>query len=442
MKKIAAFFYFAVSFFLLIPASISAAGGKSLTLEHALRIAMAHNPALTIARSEVDAARAKVTDAKSAYLPQVVVTGRADRYDDGWRQIESPVDLTRNGTRSSRTTDEDYSAYALNLAVVQQICDFGKSRNQLAGSRNRLDASRFDLNDTSMALVRDVKYSYFDVLKNQGLVEVNQEALQVQQKHLEQAQALFNQGLRPKIDVTSTETEVSRARLDLIKAQYALQKELAVLEQLLGGPPVTGNYTLVDESVPIAVYDDLGALIQLALKNRPDIAGLASRIKSAEAGLQAARAGYWPTLNAEGGYTFSGTEFPLEESWQAGIALKWTLFSGFKIAAKVSEAGADIRLLQARFKYLKDVVTKGVRQARLAVQEARETIATAKAGLKQATENLAVANGRYLAGVSDAVEYSDAQMLYTQARSAMVQAKYGLYKAVAGLDFAAGITPQ
>lgn len=439
MRKIAGYMSIAVSIIVVSPVSISAACDHTLTLEQALGIAIERNPLLIVARSAVDAASARVADAQSAYWPQFVATGRAGRYDDGWEQSQNSAELIHTKTKSVRTTEEDYSAYVLNVGVVQQIYDFGLSRNQLESTRNSLDSSKFELDDAIMALVRDVKYSYFEVLKNQRLVEINKEVLEVQQKHLERAHALFSQGMRPKIDVISGEAEVSRIRLNLIKARYALQIELAQMEILLGGPPMEENYTLINESIVPGVYDDLDSLIEQALKNRPDISSLTFQIKSAAAGLRAAKAGYWPTFNAEGAYTFSGTQLPLDKSWQAGVVLKWNLFNGFKTSARVCEAGADLRILQARLKHLKDLVTKEVTLARLAVEEAKENIITAKAGLKQATENLAIANGRYQAGLSDAVEYSDAQVLYTQARNVMVQAEYDLYKATAGLDYAAGI---
>jgi outer membrane protein len=58
--------------------------------------------------------------------------------------------------------------------------------------------------------------------------------------------------------------------------------------------------------------------------------------------------------------------------------------------------------------------------------------------LRQAKENLAMAEGRYNAGVSDAIEFSDAQVLYTESRSALVQSIYTQYKAFAQLAYAVG----
>jgi outer membrane protein TolC len=79
-----------------------------------------------------------------------------------------------------------------------------------------------------------------------------------------------------------------------------------------------------------------------------------------------------------------------------------------------------------------------VTQAYLTVNEAEETIKTAETAFRQAKENLDMAEGRYKTGVSDSIELSDAQVLYTESRSSLVQAMYEHHKALAGLEFAVG----
>ena len=83
-------------------------------------------------------------------------------------------------------------------------------------------------------------------------------------------------------------------------------------------------------------------------------------------------------------------------------------------------------------------VIEEVTRAYLAVHEAEEAIYTAETALRQARENLDMAEGRYRAGVSDSIELSDAQVLYTESKSSLVQAVYEHHKALAGLEFAVG----
>ncbi len=58
--------------------------------------------------------------------------------------------------------------------------------------------------------------------------------------------------------------------------------------------------------------------------------------------------------------------------------------------------------------------------------------------MKQAQENMELADGRYRNGVGSALEYSDAELVLTQARSNLVQASYQYHQQMAELDHAVG----
>jgi outer membrane protein TolC len=64
--------------------------------------------------------------------------------------------------------------------------------------------------------------------------------------------------------------------------------------------------------------------------------------------------------------------------------------------------------------------------AQLAVQAAREALTAAMQGRQAANTQLALANGRFAAGVGNAVEVSDAQLASDQAGAQEVQARLNL----------------
>jgi outer membrane protein TolC len=58
--------------------------------------------------------------------------------------------------------------------------------------------------------------------------------------------------------------------------------------------------------------------------------------------------------------------------------------------------------------------------------------------VKQAQENMDLADGRYRNGVGNAIEYSDAELALTQAKSNLVLTAYQYHQQVAELDHAVG----
>jgi outer membrane protein TolC len=241
--------------------------------------------------------------------------------------------------------------------------------------------------------------------------------------------------------VTKGEVEVSKTRLELIQARYNLRTSKVDLEKLLGGPPVTGPYDLAETPLRPPMPDDLDRLTKKALERRPEIANLKAQLTAARASLDSAQGGYWPSLNAEGGYGWTDTDFPLDSAWQAGLVLQWDLFTGFRTKGRVDEARANIMKIKARIKDQELLVSQEVSQYFLNLHQASESIDTAALGLKQAEENLALAKGRYRTGVGNAIEFSDAEVLVTQAKSVLVQANYSYLQALAELERAVGGGP-
>jgi outer membrane protein len=412
---------------LTVPLYLHAA--EVLTLEEAIEIAMQRNPFLVASRSEVDAARARVTQAAAPYYPQVSASAG---YDHTWN----------NTSTSSFGTNDSVDTYAAGLSVSQFIYDFGKTPAQVEKSSQGFESTQSNLKTVEKTLVKDIKQSYFETLKNQQLVNVGEEALDGRKKHLEQARALYKEGMRPRIDVTRGEVEVSQAKLQLVIARYGLRRSIIALEKLLGGAPKSGTYVLAEENPPSRTPPELKPLIDLALEQRSELAGVKAQIKSAEADLVSARRSAYPSLNARGAYDYSGNDDPLDHEldhrWQVGVSLNWPLFTGYRQTAQVSESQANVRRLNALYENQILSVIEEVTQAYLTVNEAGEAIKTAETALRQAKENLDMAEGRYKTGVSDSIELSDAQVLYTESRSSLVQAMYEHHKALAGLEFAVG----
>jgi outer membrane protein TolC len=399
-----------------------------LTLNQAVAIAFEKSPLLEASRNEVDAASARLTQATAAYYPQLnVVAG----YDRTWSDtVVGPT------VRDANEGVDDYSA---GVNLNQYLFDFGKTPAQVEKSRQNKEVSGKNFDSLKISLVRDVKLAYFEILKNQQLVLVAQENVALQEQQLKQARAIYSQGMRPKIDVTRAEVQISQAALSLLNARYGLQRSVIAFETILGGPPVAGAYTLAEENPEPDIQLVLDVLVETAIRKRPELMGINAQIKSSEAALLSAKRSAFPGLTASGSYHKSGDELPIDEDrWQVGLSLNWSLFTGFRRSGQAAESKADVNRYKAQYVNRRLVVTEEVTRAFLLVQATGEAIKTSEMALRQAKENLAMAEGRYKTGVSDAIELSDAQVLYTESRSSLVQSIYEQYKAYAELEYAVG----
>ena len=334
--------------------------------------------------------------------------------------------------------DSPFNVYNTNFFVSQYIYDFGKTAGKIEQSRRNLSATQKDLEGTIADVARDVKQTYFEVLKKVRLVEVEEESLEIHDKHLDQARALHKAGLRPRIDVTKGLVDRAKTKLELVKARFAVRLAKVDLENVLGGPPVDADYTLAMVSSPSPPPAEVDSMIQEALQNRPEIASLNEQIKAAEAQIRVAESGYWPSVSAKGGYGWANTQFPLKDYWLGWVSLKWELFSGYRTQGEEREARAKLEQLRANSRQMELGVIQEVSQAFIGVLESSETIKTAKVALNEAQENMELAEGRYRTGVGDAIEFADAELTLTEAKSDLVQATYQYLQDYARLEHAVG----
>lgn len=405
----------------------SLAQEKTLTIDQVVKIAIERNPLIAVSRQLVTASEARVLQARSGYFPQISGVSGIGR-QRVWTPLES------GGIHS----ESDY--YSVDVNLNQYIYDFGQTRGRLNASRHALDTGAKNLDQTIADVILATQINYYEVLKKKYMVQVNQDSLDMQKKHLEEAKAFYNAGLRPKIDVIRGEVQYANTHLELIRSRYDLSIAKTDLENTLGGPPVPGPYVLADvpvETSKAALTDDL---IQKAMQNRPSIAALKAQIQAAEANLKATRAKIWPTINGNASYGYQNTEFPLEDEWRAGVYLDWPLFTGFRTQGEILEAQAEVEQLKSQLQSLELDVVRETTQAVTTVNEVLESIKTTELAVKQAEENMELVQGRYKVGLGSAIEYSDAQFNLNQTRNNLVQAQFSYLQAQADLEHAIGQT--
>lgn len=404
-----------------------------LSLDQVVEIALKRNPGIVSSEQQMEGARARVTQNTAAYWPQL--TGNAS-YD------RQRIPASGSGLPASVPIQRDFNNYSASLSASQYLYDFGQTTGLVQESRYNLRASRESLASTLADVVQQVKKAYYEVLKNQRLVQVAEETLSSREKHLEQASAFYQVGLRPKIEVVRAEVDVANARQSLIQARFNRDIAFVNLENVLGGRPVPGPYRVQDVTGRPLRPSQLEPLLEEAVKARSEVLQVEEQIRAAEAHLHSSEGKYWPRLTGVASYGWENSEFPLSENWQFGAQMSWSIFSGFQTQGEVAETKARINQNRAQLEQTRLQVIQQVSQAYLGLDAAEQSIVTAEVTVRQAQENLDLADGRYRTGVGDAIEYTDAQVSLTSAKNTLVQATYIYLQALVDLDRAMGRGPR
>jgi outer membrane protein TolC len=403
--------------------------GELLTLPRCIGIAVKRQPNIIAYQSAVSATQSRVGQAQANYYPQVALSG-------GYSRI-SPVGGRSTGTTTVSGTGGAYNWYSSSASVTQNIYDFGKTSTQVAIQKLNVDASRSDLENITEQIVFNVKQAYYGVLQAQKNRAVAEEAVKQFQQHLDQAKGFYEVGTKSRFDVTKAEVDLSNARLNLIRADNTLKVAAVNLNNAMGLPGAP-EYTIEDNLTFKKYETTLEAALSTAFKNRPDLQAITLRRKASEEAVSLAKTGYYPSLTGNAAYNWGAENFPLDHGWNAGAALTVPLFSGFLTKQQVSEARANLNAAKANEDLVKQTIVLDVQQAYLNLKEAESRIPTAEITVKQATENLDIANGRYVAGVGSPIEVTDAQVVSINAKTTYIQALSDYKVAQASLEKAMG----
>jgi len=430
MKKTVVFTLLLVSF---CSAQTPVEAPKTLTLKDAVAIALQHNLNIVQAANNVDAARSTKLASYGSYLPSLTASA-------GWgrSQTETPIDTSLS------------TGYSAGLNLSYTIFD-GLSREMNLGKSisNKAIADQNFLR-TKQAIVYELQASYLTVLRNEQLVQVNEENLKREQKQLERIQESNRVGALAIGDVYRQQSAVATDEFNLITAQNAYDKSVADLLSLIG-VDVRDDYYIADASIPTEVdsvelsylpsLEKFEQYRQQALDARPDYQVASENLKSTSYSVISAWGRYLPGVNAYAGYSLSAPEVSQlsdNKNYTWGLRLNWTLFDGFATNegvqnAKVQERNAEISLQQTE-----RIVSVDVKKALLDLGASKRQYEASVKGLTSALQDRRVAEERYNLGAGTIIDLQTANANYVNAQANKVNATYNYITAKRNLDYAIG----
>ncbi|GAI63377.1 unnamed protein product, partial [marine sediment metagenome] len=199
----------------------------ALTLEEAIRLALANNREILIAKEKVEEARQGIKEAKAGYLPRVDLSGTYTRLN------EAPsMSIPDDGIIEMGKADN----YMSKLSITQPVYTSGSLSYANKGASLYYQKLQEDLKSTQNKIAFEVKKAFYAVLLAQENVEVTEKALAQAKRHLAVVEDFFRVGVVSKFDLLRTRVEAANLRPDLIQARNSLRLSQESLANLLSLP--------------------------------------------------------------------------------------------------------------------------------------------------------------------------------------------------------------
>jgi len=425
---------------------------QKLTLNEAVKIALAQNPELAIARLEEDKAAQKVREMRGSFLPQISASFQYVRniqvpvfffpsfgFDPvrGLVPVEGQLQAIRAGLANSYTITG-----SVNMPIIQEDLRHAVRMSEIAQTLTAESSV-----SARIQKVRDVKKAYYDVLMAEAQEQLLRQSIVRSEETLAQVRSLSEKGLATETDTLRAFVGVENQRPMLTKIANGIRAARALLAVTLGLPSeqtieLADTLSLHLQAAYSLAYE---AALRQALESRSDMKQLTLRKDLADAEIASNTAGHLPSLAAFGQYQIISQSDNFELSKQqfpnssfVGVQVAVPIFSGFRTDAKIQQATLGKAQAEKQFDLAKNLVGTEVRICLSSVEEAKERIIAQERTVQAAERSYKAVRGRYAQGLIRQIEVSDADLALTQAKTNFNQAVYDYLVASADLDKALG----
>ncbi len=414
------------------PTAPAAPQGEPLTLAQAQELALRNHPDIAAADYRAQAQHEVYLQSRSGLLPQV------NLYADSVHAGSDNTRIMAGGINNPSV----FNRTALGVGASQLITDFGRTSNLAASSRLQAEAADSTALTTRAQVLLAVDRDYFAVLQAQAVEAVARQTLETRQLLLQRVSILAENKLKSDLDVSFAQVSAQDAQLLVQRARSDADSAQAVLSTVLGYREAH-FFALSDPPAAASAADaPAAALVDQALHDRPELAGLRSEREAADRLARSLRDARLPTISAvidAGNAPSHDARLPDNYS-AAGITVSVPLFAGGFYSARQHEAELRAKAAGEALRTQEDSIARDVRVAALTLENARERLRTSAQLRRYAATAYELADARYRAGSSSIVELSQAQLSLTSAQLGEAASRYEVLSRAAELQYQTGAT--
>lgn len=409
--------------------------GKSIGMSDAVEHALRFNPGLGAQEAESRSSEEGRKSVRGAFGPRLGVSYSATK-----------TESKRDPSATMGTKNPKMGVYSWGIEVTQPIFQGFRLLSTYQKAALQADSDKASLRKAELDMTEQVQTAFLEYLKAGENTRSMRDSLARLREQLRIAQAYFEVGLSPRLDVLQAEVDVSEAERLLIEAENTQATTLARLNTLLGFDATAVN-TYTGTLKEVGFRYTLEQCLELAYRQRPDLYVAQKAVEIARKSQKEVQSDYYPQIEGYYSMTQSGNTPGMQRSgengshvtnWEVGAQATWNVFEWGTTYYADKQAGWQVTKMRYEQENLKLEVGYDIKSKYLAVQEARKRIAVAQNSVAQATEAYNVALARYHEHVGTNFDVLDASANLTSAQSSLTGAKADYLTALSQIYVAMG----
>jgi len=464
--------------YLLLLASIcslcqSAHAQQQLTLRECINYAQQNS--LTIKQAQTNISLAEVGLQRDQFSRLPSLNGSIS----GGYQFGRTIDPTSNTFENESI---GFNSYGLNANVT--LFGGGRINNNIKQSEAQVEAARLDADFTRDNLALNIANAYLSVLLAEEQLEISEKRVELSTAQLEQTDKLIAAGSLPENDRLEFVSQLALDRQAVVDAENQVIINYLNLKQLMEISPsedirVVRPEVLIPGDANPDGYN-VNELYSQALSTQENVAAGEMRLRSAELGVEVAKANFLPSLSLFGSlntnfstsarqFTFvpttqsqtvfingdpvtfsTETEVPVTQGYpyveqlqdnfgqSVGLNLNIPIYNNHQNKLAVEQSRLSVLNQQVQNQQIRQQLKADVQRAIADARASSRSLEASQAALRAAERAFENAQKQFDVGAINALEFSTSRNNLDRAEIEVIRAKYNFIFNIKRVEFYMG----
>jgi len=430
---------------LLIAVSVNAQQMTTpVTLRQLLARVDKNAPALITDSSAIKIRQAQAAEVRNNWLPNLKLNYQADIGTSN--NVTGPyfgygiIPSSSGGIHSANVT----TTLSTNLGIAfldWEVYNFGYYGAQNRVARSNIQVEQNNFAQSKYELESYAINDYLLLMSLQDYLNIQARNIQRTQDILRSVSSLTRSGVRPGVDTSIANAELSKARLNYIELNNQLQQVQLQLAEISGLPyqSIVAD-TLIENQLinaPISTFntDTTGHPIinfyQSLYQNSKVQEDVVKKQYYPKISFEGAAWGRGSSVDPEGNYNSLSTGWGFQrDNYLLGVGISYNLFDLRRERLKLNTQKAETDYFRNKLEEQKTLLASGANQANAEMQTAKLRLREIPNQLRAATEGYRQKLSLYRNGLTDIIELDAALSILYRAETDYVQAKYAFTNAL------------
>lgn len=408
----------AILFFLL---GMNTWAQSVLSFEKALELTLANNYAISMAKVNEEIALNNASKANNDFLPTVSASGAYN-----WTYFDGENRLITETRQFDANNSYNYNATA---SVSYTLFNGFSRRYTYLQNKEAAILSQLQLQLVVQNTVVELATIFHEVARLEENIDFLNTSVTISIDRLARTEYQYEYGQAKKLDVLNAKVDLNTDSINLINGLQQLENAKRDLNFIMGQDVTTD--LRVDNAISIRNDLTRDEVVLTAESQNLELRINSNNLKINEYAIGASKSIWMPSVNANAGYQYRGTEDPNgafligsnNYGPQAGVSLNWTLFNGSS-QTQIKNAKLNLINQQIEKKSLNQQIKSLALNSFTTYKNQLYILNSQADNVATAKDNFNRSKDAFSLGQINSIEFRQAQLNLINAEQALSSAKY------------------